>query len=101
MDARCCGHGYAKSAIDVACWDVLGKAAGLPVCDAARRPAAGDFPLYVAVPLGPAEEMADVRRARAASEGIHRFQLKLGADPLRGRRARAQRRRGDRATRTS
>ena len=29
---RCKGHPYVKSAIDMACWDILGKAAGLPVC---------------------------------------------------------------------
>ncbi len=38
------------------------------------------YPLYIAVPLGPATEMVEYVRARRA-EGIHRFQLKLGADP--------------------
>src|SRR3954453_2835993 len=32
MDAALKGHPYVKSAVDMACWDVLGKAAGLPVC---------------------------------------------------------------------
>ena len=32
------GHPYVKSALDMACWDILGKAAGLPVCHAAGRP---------------------------------------------------------------
>ena len=32
MDAALKGHPYVKSAIDMACWDILGKAAGLPVC---------------------------------------------------------------------
>ena len=31
MDAAMRGHPYVKSALDVACWDLLGKAAGLPV----------------------------------------------------------------------
>ena len=30
MDAVLRGHPYVKAAIDVACWDILGKAAGLP-----------------------------------------------------------------------
>ena len=47
------------------------------------------FPLYFAVPLGPAEEMTAYVEARRA-EGIHRFQLKIGADPLRGRGARTR-----------
>ena len=80
LDAALLGHGYAKSALDVACWDLLGKATGRPVCVAARRAPPGAFPLYVAVPLGPAGEMAAYVAARRA-EGIRRFQLKLGADP--------------------
>jgi L-alanine-DL-glutamate epimerase-like enolase superfamily enzyme len=80
LDRALMGHGYAKSAIDIACWDALGKHTGLSVAallggDRQRR-----FPLYFAVPLGSRDEMAayvDDRRA----EGIHRFQLKLGADP--------------------
>jgi cis-L-3-hydroxyproline dehydratase len=32
MDAALKGHSYVKSGIDMACWDILGQAAGLPVC---------------------------------------------------------------------
>src|SRR5579862_195460 len=32
MDAALKGHPYVKSGIDVACWDLLGHATGLPVC---------------------------------------------------------------------
>src|SRR5947199_1029230 len=32
MDAALKGHPYVKSALDMACWDLLGQAAGLPVC---------------------------------------------------------------------
>src|SRR5215472_8043211 len=32
MDAALKGHPYVKSGIDMACWDILGKAAGLSVC---------------------------------------------------------------------
>src|SRR6476620_10314234 len=31
MDAAMKGHPYVKSGIDVACWDILGQASGLPV----------------------------------------------------------------------
>src|SRR5690349_24578191 len=32
MDAALKGHPYVKSGIDIACWDILGKATELPVC---------------------------------------------------------------------
>ena len=80
MDRALMGHGYAKSAIDIACWDALGRTVGLPVCDLLGGRARGSFPLYLAVPLGSAEEMTDYVEARRG-EGIHRFQLKIGADP--------------------
>ena len=81
MDAALMGHGYAKSAIDTACWDVLGRAAGLPVCDLLGGRRSDRFPLYFAVPLDSAEAMVAYVDARRR-EGIHRFQLKVGADPL-------------------
>jgi L-alanine-DL-glutamate epimerase-like enolase superfamily enzyme len=80
MDAALLGHAYAKSAVDVACWDVLGRATGLPICTLLGGRRQESFPLYIAVPLGPVDEMAAYVEARRA-EGIHRFQLKLGADP--------------------
>jgi L-alanine-DL-glutamate epimerase-like enolase superfamily enzyme len=89
MDAALAGHAYAKSAVDIACWDVLGHAAGLPACALLGGRRQASFPLYIAVPLGPVEEMAaSVERHRA--EGVHSFQLKLGADPYEdARRVRA------------
>jgi L-alanine-DL-glutamate epimerase-like enolase superfamily enzyme len=80
MDAALLGHAYAKSAVDVACWDVAAKAADVPACILLGGRRQASFPLYVAIPLGPIERMVDeVERHRAA--GVHRFQLKLGADP--------------------
>jgi L-alanine-DL-glutamate epimerase-like enolase superfamily enzyme len=80
MDRALMGHGYAKSAIDTACWDALGRSVGLPVCDLLGGRLSDGFPLYFAVPLGSAEDMTAYVQARRA-EGIHRFQLKIGADP--------------------
>ncbi len=80
LDTALLGHAYAKSAVDVACWDLLGKATGQAVCTLLGGRRQATFPLYIAVPLGPAEEMAAYVQARRA-EGIHQFQLKLGADP--------------------
>jgi L-alanine-DL-glutamate epimerase-like enolase superfamily enzyme len=81
LDGALLGHEYAKSALDVACWDAFGKTVGLPVCALLGGRVADQLPLYFAVPLGPREEMAEYVQARRA-EGVHRFQLKLGADPL-------------------
>lgn len=80
LDGALAGHLYAKSAVDIACWDLLGQAAGLPVSALLGGVLAPDFPLYVAIPLGPVEEMVEHMAARRA-EGIRRFQLKLGDDP--------------------
>jgi L-alanine-DL-glutamate epimerase-like enolase superfamily enzyme len=80
MDAALCGHGYAKSAADIACWDVLGRTAGLPLATLLGGRRQDSFPLYIAVPLGAPEEMADYVRQRRA-EGLHRFQLKIGGTP--------------------
>jgi cis-L-3-hydroxyproline dehydratase len=80
MDAALMGHQYAKSAVDIACWDLRGKAAGLPVSALLGGVLQQDFPLYEAVPLGSPESMASfVERRRAA--GINRFQLKVGGNP--------------------
>ena len=80
MDSAVLGQGFAKSAIDIACWDLLGKSAGLPISRLLGGVLQEDFPLYEAVPLTAPEEMADFITARR-SEGIGRFQLKVGNRP--------------------
>jgi len=80
MDSVLRGHGYAKSPIDTACWDVLGKATGLPVSMLLGGQRQESYPLYIAVPLRSADEMADYVVAKRAA-GVHRFQLKIGGDP--------------------
>lgn len=81
MDAALMGHEYAKSPIDVACWDVTGKILGTSVTTLLGGLRQERFPLYMAVALGSPQEMADYVVARRA-EGIHRFQLKIGGDPV-------------------
>ncbi|MEO8452314.1 MAG: mandelate racemase/muconate lactonizing enzyme family protein [Gemmatimonadota bacterium] len=88
MDGALMGHEYAKSPIDVACWDVTGRALGVSITTLLGGLRQDRFPLYIAVPLGSPSEMTDYVLARRA-EGIHRFQLKIGGDPaVDGRRAR-------------
>ena len=80
MDAVLMGHQYAKSAVDIACWDLRGKAIGLPVSALLGGVLQEDFPIYEAVPLGSPESMAAFAERRSAA-GIKRFQLKVGNDP--------------------
>ncbi|MEQ9270156.1 MAG: mandelate racemase/muconate lactonizing enzyme family protein [Haliea sp.] len=80
MDCALRGHAYVKSAIDMACWDILGKQAKLPVCQLMGGRYGDDFHLYRAISQRTPEEMAsNVEGYRA--EGYRRFQLKVGGDP--------------------
>ena len=66
MDAVLRGHPYVKAPIDIACWDILGKVAGLPVYTLAiSQEDAGTM----------AEKIAGYR-----AEGYTKFQLKVGGD---------------------
>jgi len=49
MDKTLKGHPYIKSAIDMACWDILGKVAQLPVCDLLGGRFGQSFMLYRAI----------------------------------------------------
>lgn len=79
MDALMKGHPYVKSAIDVACWDVLGKVAGLPVCTLLGGRYGSDFVLYRAISQESPEAMAE-KVAGYRAEGYRRFQLKVGGE---------------------
>ncbi|MDP6444587.1 MAG: mandelate racemase/muconate lactonizing enzyme family protein [Pirellulaceae bacterium] len=74
------GHPYVKSAIDIACWDIVGQAAGLPVCMLLGGRYGDSFPLYRAISQqSPAEMASFVGKYR--DEGYRKFQLKVGGDP--------------------
>jgi len=81
MDAALQGHPYVKSAIDMACWDILGKTAGLPVCVLLGGRYGEDFVLYRAISQESPEAMAK-RVVGYRGQGYRRFQLKVGGDPL-------------------
>jgi L-alanine-DL-glutamate epimerase-like enolase superfamily enzyme len=80
MDAALKGHPYVKSAVDVACWDLLGQFAGLPVCVLLGGRYGDDFHLYRAISQESPQAMAG-RVAGYRAEGYRRFQLKVGGDP--------------------
>ncbi len=79
MDALLRGHPYVKSAIDVACWDILGQAAGMPVYLLLGGRAQEDLKLYRAISQEePAVMARKIEGYRA--EGYTKFQLKVGGD---------------------
>ena len=80
MDQAMKGHPYVKSAIDVACWDILGKVSGLPVSSLLGGAYGDDFVLYRAISQESPEDMA-TKVSGYRDEGYRRFQLKVGGDP--------------------
>lgn len=80
MDAALKGHAYVKSGIDIACWDILGKATNLPVCVLMGGRFGERVRLYRAISQESPETMAG-KVAGYRSEGYTRFQLKVGGDP--------------------
>ncbi len=80
MDQALKGHPYVKSPLDMACWDILGQAAGQPVCHLLGGRYGDDFHLYRAISQRSPDEMAE-NVAGYRAEGYGRFQLKVGGDP--------------------
>jgi L-alanine-DL-glutamate epimerase-like enolase superfamily enzyme len=69
-----------KSGIDIACWDILGQATGLPVCTLMGGRFGESIRLYRAISQESPDEMA-AKVASYRAEGYTRFQLKVGGDP--------------------
>jgi cis-L-3-hydroxyproline dehydratase len=80
MDRALLGQAAAKSPLDIGCWDILGRATGAPLATLLGGRVCERFPLYLAVALGTAEEMAASVR-EGWDRGLRRFQLKVGGDP--------------------
>ena len=77
-DAYLPGHRYAKSALDIALWDITGKVAGLPLHALLGGQRQADLPLYHSITCIEPDEMARIAR-KAQAQGISQFQAKLGA----------------------
>ena len=80
MDGALRGHPYVKSALDMAFWDILGKAADQPVTALLGGRYGEDFPLYRAISQERPSLMAEMV-ARYRAEGYTKFQLKVGGTP--------------------
>ena len=79
LDAHLPGHGYAKSALDIALWDITGQVANMPLYALLGGRQAKDLPLYHSITCVAPKEMARIA-VEAKKEGILQFQVKLGAD---------------------
>jgi len=80
MDRAMRGHPYVKSALDMACWDLLGKASGLPVATLMGGHVGDDIALYRAISQEAPAQMAK-KISGYRKEGYQKFQLKVGGDP--------------------
>ena len=79
LDVALPGHAYIKAALDIACWDIAGRSAGLPLAEmlGAREPA--PVPLASSVSTGSPRQMLDeVQRFRDLGYRVH--SCKVGAD---------------------
>jgi len=82
LDRTLLGQAAAKSALDVACWDLLGQAAGEPLATLLGGRVSEPLALYLAVASGTVDEVA-ARVSEGLAGGVRSFQLKVGGAPRR------------------
>jgi cis-L-3-hydroxyproline dehydratase len=78
MDAALRGYAYAKSALDIACWDVLGKATGMRISDLLGGTRQEELELYTGVGVGAPEAMHE-RCLEIRAAGFDQVQVKVGS----------------------
>lgn len=79
LDRHLQGHAYAKSVIDIALWDLTGKAVNLPLYTLLGGQRTACLPLYHSITCIDPHEMARIA-SDAKDQGMQQFQVKLGAD---------------------
>jgi L-alanine-DL-glutamate epimerase-like enolase superfamily enzyme len=80
MEQHLKGHPYVRSALDIACWDLLGTAARLPLSTLLGGCQGESIALYRAISQEAPERMAE-RVAHFRAQGYRQFQLKVGGGP--------------------
>ena len=80
MDSALKGHPYVKSAIDVACWDILGKFTNQPVYNLLGGKLQDKVKLFKVISKDIPEVMRDKLTAYQ-EEGFKQFQMKVGGEP--------------------
>ena len=79
LDGFLQGHFHAKSIVDMALWDLFGKAMDQPLYNLLGGRTRADMPLYHSITCVAPDEMARIAKEAYAS-GIRQFQVKLGTD---------------------
>jgi L-alanine-DL-glutamate epimerase-like enolase superfamily enzyme len=79
MDLALPGHLYAKSPIDMACWDIAGQAAGLPIADLLGGGSRTPRPIAASVGAKTVEETRAVMD-RYRARGYVAHSVKIGGD---------------------
>ena len=82
MDLALPGHLYAKSPIDMACWDIAGQAAGLPIADLMGGGSRTPRPIASSVGAKTIEETREVI-GRYRARGYIAHSVKIGGDVAR------------------
>ena len=79
MDLALPGHLYAKSPVDMACWDIAGQAAGLPIADLMGGGSRTPRPIASSVGAKTVEETRDVLK-RYRDRGYIAHSVKIGGN---------------------
>lgn len=82
MDSVLSGYRYAKSALDIALWDVFGNATGLRVADLLGGVRTEEVQLYSGVGIAPLDESV-ARCAELVAAGFRQAQVKVGTGSVR------------------
>ncbi len=77
MDSLLKGHSYAKAAIDIAAYDILGKQTGYPVAELLGGALCKRVPSYYASGIGEPDEISRLAKEKL-DEGYPRMQIKVG-----------------------
>ncbi|MCU9846647.1 mandelate racemase/muconate lactonizing enzyme family protein [Defluviimonas sp. WL0024] len=81
MDGLLNGHRYAKAAIDIAAYDLMGKHYGARVADLLGGAVTERVPSYYATGVGAPDDIARIAAEKVA-EGYPRLQVKIGGRPV-------------------
>ncbi len=81
MDQIMRGQPYVKSAIDMACWDLLGQATGQSLATLLGGRFSNSTPLYRSVSQDEPDAMTE-RARKYVADGYRRIQVKVGDDPI-------------------